>query len=307
MAESGRWGRMMSRWGVRIMDRVVSAVAGRAVHTAPSESGEPLESAKKSTEVTAGATASSARPAAPAATQSAQGSVGDSTSSAPRAAPAATQYGQGSVEGSAHVEEAAVVAAMKSAEPEPSTATNSAQSAVDAETESPTDDEAPPTKSPRRRRRRRRKSTRREDTPSTKSNAPPTPGPGGKIVAVARDPEVAFVYWSYDADADAKLVWRAGDRTVRVERVRADSGKQYLPFVVPDVPHSATLEIGDDSVHSNTVRPPASAPRAAGPGVFLRPGDPQSVVLADRQRRDRAHLPTRPAQSPNVAPSSRPR
>ncbi|MEQ8985788.1 MAG: hypothetical protein RL846_48055, partial [Deltaproteobacteria bacterium] len=33
MADSGRWGRMLSRWGVRVMDGVVSAVARRPVRT----------------------------------------------------------------------------------------------------------------------------------------------------------------------------------------------------------------------------------------------------------------------------------
>ncbi|MEQ8279735.1 MAG: hypothetical protein RMA76_04525 [Deltaproteobacteria bacterium] len=121
--------------------------------------------------------------------------------------------------------------------------------------------------------------------------------PPRKLVTVARDPDTAFVYWSCPADeGEARLVWRAGARTVRVERVDATAGKRYLPFVAPDEPHAATLELDGVELRSNAARPPEAAPRAAGPAVFIHPADPERRALAERQRRQREQLvrPTHP-------------
>ncbi|MEQ9500597.1 MAG: hypothetical protein RIT81_27250 [Deltaproteobacteria bacterium] len=230
MADSGRWGRMLSRWGVRVMDGVVSAVARRPVRTGATDvvvTSPGTLAARAGAMKSAGPSADAMKSAGPSA---------DATNSAAR----------------------------------PTDATNSAARPRDA-----TNSAALP--------------------PDAKKSAP-SEAPR-KLVTVARDPDTAFVYWACpDDEGEARLVWRAGARTVRVERVDAAAGKRYLPFVTPDEPHAATLELDGHELTSNAARPPEAAPRAAGPAVFIHPADPERRALAERQRRQREQLvrPTHP-------------
>ncbi len=270
MADSGRWGRMLSRWGVRVMDGVVSAVARRPVRTGAVEAvvtatgtlaagGDtkepegPRADARESAGPRAGARKSAESPAG--AMESAGPRAGAMKSAGPRA---------GAMESAGPR-----AGAMESAE-------SSADAMKSAESSAGAMKSAGPPPAP------------------TKSAAPSR---ARKLVTVARDPDTAFVYWACPEDeGEARLVWRAGARTVRVERVAAASGKRYLPFVAPDEPHTATLELGGDELHSNAARPPEAAPRAAGPAVFIHPSDPARRALAERQRRQREQLarPTHP-------------
>ncbi len=296
MAGSGRWGRVVSRWGVRLMDGVVSAVSGRSVRTAATAEPAALVMGRSvAPQVSGGAEASGRRSvASPEAT--ARKSAGALEASARKSAGPR----EASAKKSAEPREAA---AKKSAEPREAAARKSAEPREASARKSAEPREAVAKKSAVPSEAAARKSAAPSDASAKKSAAPPPPR--RKLVAVARDPDVAFVYWSCDDTTDAKLVWRAGERTVRVERVSAASGKQYLPFVAPDTPHSATLEIGDVHVTSNAVRPPPAAPRAAGPGVFVARDDPERRVLAERQRTERAALPRPAGRAPSNAPSSR--